>query len=189
MIAFWAMAQPIEILSKHDVCFRLEAMEMADQEVRQRWIEAINRKTADLALVQEMHFVDRQDTDILKEIVARYGWPTIGEFGRDCSHSAWLLVQHADHDVRWQEHVLKLMKPLVRRRQARGDDYAMLIDRVRAAHGQKQLYGTGFDIKDGKLVLKPQEDPAHLDERRRRVGLMPMKQYRRLAEEAFKPRK
>ncbi|KKS41498.1 MAG: hypothetical protein UV05_C0054G0006 [candidate division CPR1 bacterium GW2011_GWA2_42_17] len=46
----------------------------------------------------------------MKRIVNKYGWTTRKLVGKRASHSAWLLVQHGDDDVKFQEYCLKLIK-------------------------------------------------------------------------------
>jgi hypothetical protein len=63
---------------------------------------------------------------------------------------------------------------------------ALLTDRVLVHDGQKQRYGSQFDVKDGKLVAQPVEDLSHLDARRASLGLPPMAEYVKLMHEMFK---
>ena len=47
--------------------------------------------------------IDERNTDWLKKVIARHGWPTISMVGKRASHDAWLLAQHADHDLKFQK--------------------------------------------------------------------------------------
>jgi hypothetical protein len=113
--------------------------------------------------------VDMQNTARMHEIVNQVGWPSISKVGAAASSAAWLLVQHADHDVEFQKHCLSLMK------QEAGDvarhDIAYLEDRTRVNEGRPQLYGTQFNNVEGAFVSRDMEDPAQVDERRRQMGL------------------
>jgi hypothetical protein len=53
--------------------------------------------------------IDKKNTLKMKKIIKQYGWPTISMVGEKASKNAWLLVQHADHDVEFQKKCLKLM--------------------------------------------------------------------------------
>ena len=110
--------------------------------------------------------VDALNTKRMKEVIDSVGWPTIGMVGRDASHDAWLLVQHADKDVLFQERCLVLMKSA-----PAGEvdlhDIAYLEDRVRVNKNLPQVYGTQFR----NFVLRPIEEPEKVDERRRAMGL------------------
>ena len=54
--------------------------------------------------------IDVANTERLKAIVQKCGWPTISEFGVEGAQAAWLIAQHADHDVDFQSECLELMK-------------------------------------------------------------------------------
>jgi hypothetical protein len=53
--------------------------------------------------------VDKANTSRLKTIIDKIGWPTISKVGEEASYAAWLIAQHADHDVSFQKKCLKLM--------------------------------------------------------------------------------
>lgn len=114
--------------------------------------------------------VDARNTVRMKEVVAEIGWPTVSKVGKQPSFHAWLLVQHADRDLAFQQECLALMKqePVAEVDQR---NTAMLEDRVRTHTGRLQLYGTQFRPVEGKHVPLPIEDPEHVDERRAAMGL------------------
>lgn len=169
-----------------DVAFQIEAMVMADQEVRNRLISMMQAgKKLTIEMVHEQDKVDRANTLQLRQWVTKHGWLTPKLVGKQGSHDTWLLVQHADLDPRFQERCLKLMEPLTRTGDVKPQDYAYLFDRVACAQGKPQRYGTQFSVVNGKLILKPTEDLERLDARRKQLGMMPMAQYRKLAEQAF----
>ena len=126
--------------------------------------------------------LSRRNLDRMKVIVAQVGWPTITMVGTDGAFDAWLLVQEADNEPEFQAHCLQLM-------QACAPDevgqrlIGFLDDRIRAAAGRPQLYGTQFQQgPDGKPEPWQIEDPDHLDERRAAIGLGPFEEYRRQLE-------
>ncbi len=120
---------------------------------------------------------DRRHTARMKEILAEIGWPTTSKVGRLAAHRAWLLVQHADHDVDFQRECLRLMSEAPEGEVSRVD-MAYLEDRVRVNDGRPQLYGTQFHLVErGELVPRPIEDPERLDQRRQAVGLESFAQY------------
>ena len=114
--------------------------------------------------------VDENNTARMKQIIEQIGWPTVSKVGEEVSSRAWLLVQHADRDVEFQDYCLTLMK-----KEEVGEvslhDVAYLEDRIRIHRGQPQIYGTQFDEIDGKFVPKATEDSDRLDERRKEMGL------------------
>lgn len=120
--------------------------------------------------------VDRHNTAHLKRIVADIGWPTVSKVGKRASSGAWLIAQHVDNvDRVFQRKCLWMMRACDAR-EVRLDDVAYLEDRVRLNNGQKQLYGTQFIQVDGKHVLRPIHDRAHVDRRRKAMGLGTLRQ-------------
>ena len=64
-------------------------------------------------------------------------------------------------------------------------DYANFVDRLRLHQKKKQLYGSGFEFKDGKMVLSPTEDMKNLEKRRAKIGLPPLAEYIRVMKETY----
>jgi hypothetical protein len=114
----------------------------------------------------------------MRLVLAQYGWPGRRLVGDEGSHGAWLLLQHADRDTALQRTALQLLENAVGAGDASSRDLAYLTDRVRAAEGRPQVYGTQlrYDSR-GCASPKPSEDPAQLDARRASVGLEPLAQY------------
>lgn len=123
--------------------------------------------------------VDRVHTQRMRAIVRRYGWPTYDMVGKRAADAAWLLVQHADHDVVWQERCLAMMQNAVSAEQATPKFFAMLTDRVLVNHGKRQKYGSQWWVHRGVFGPRPIRDRRRLNARRRAVGLPPFAVYER----------
>lgn len=119
--------------------------------------------------------LDIANTKRLVEIIDTFGWPGL-RFAGAASQTAFLVLQHADNDI--QRKYLPLLRDAVKRSDARGDDLALLEDRVRVADGKPQLYGS--QLGGNPLKFEPIEDEAHVDERRRAIGLQPLAEYAQL---------
>jgi hypothetical protein len=128
-------------------------------------------------LMEQWRRIDGDNTDWIRTLVLEHGWPGSALVGEEGASNAWLLVQHADADVDFQEHCLVLLGRAVMDAQASPTHLAYLEDRVAMNRGRKQVYGTQFVEQDGELVPHPIEDEAHVDERRAAVGLEPLADY------------
>lgn len=160
----------------------LERMYEFDQELRTRYED----NGGIIEDEKEEENPDKVQADRLKEIIKEIGWPTISKVGEKASKGAYILIQHADHDVAFQREGLKLMKEA-------GTDVdphnvAYLEDRVRVNSGEPQLYGTQFFGEGADYGPRPIEDAEHLDERRAALGLAPMAEYKKELEEKYKLR-
>lgn len=146
----------------------IEEMTQADQEMRRAVIERRAPSDPD---------VDRRNTARFKAIVDQYGWPTRSLVGEQAEHMAWLLAQHADIDVVFQERCLSLI-----RHAGAGEvcprHLAYLEDRILLHRGRPQRYGTQYKTNDrGEFVPQSLEDPEGVDERRAALGLEPLAAY------------
>jgi hypothetical protein len=129
---------------------------------------------------------DETNTAWLKQVVREKSWPAISVVGSDGADAAWLLVQHADADSKFQRECLDLMAAMPEGEVSK-TRLAYLTDRVLLAEGKKQRYGTQFQSVEGKWVPRPLEDPAHVDERRSAVGLNTLAEYVLQLEAAYGP--
>jgi hypothetical protein len=111
------------------------------------------------------------------ELVSAHGWPGRSLVGDDGAQAAWLLIQHADHDVELQERCLRLLADAVEAGEAEPRQLAYLTDRVRVNRGRPQLYGTQFFGGGDGYGVRPVDDPERLDERRASAGLEPFPDY------------
>jgi hypothetical protein len=158
----------------------LNDMYTRDQDARNASINSPSASTSARVLT-----VDAGNLAKLKSIVARFGFPTLAMVGREGVQQGWTLTQHADRDPNFQKQVLAVLEARPEG-EIRLGDLAMLEDRVRVNEGRPQRYGGNFD---GNLQPTPIEDPEHVDERRARMHLMPMADYRCLMKQVYRPKK
>jgi hypothetical protein len=145
-----------------------------DQALRR---EATEAETITIELAERVGAVDSDNTAWMKDLVTRHGWPTRARVGEKGAGDAWLLVQHADHDVDFQEHCLDLIRSATEQGQADPRNLAYLTDRVALNRGRPQRYGTQFVQKEGGLEPYQLEDPAMVEKWRAEVGLDPLAEY------------
>lgn len=129
--------------------------------------------------------VDTANTAWLERVVAQRGWPGPKLVGVDGENAAFILVQHADRDTAFQARVLPIIVQAHAHGEADGQQVALLTDRLAAARGQPQVYGTQASITAGRVVLKPIADSAHVDARRASMGMMPLGDYVRMLDSMY----
>jgi hypothetical protein len=95
------------------------------------------------------------------------------------------LVQHADQDSAFQARTLPLLEAAYTRGEAEGQHVALLTDRVAVARGAGQVFGTQAEVRSGRVVLKPIDDSAAVDNRRARFGLPPLAEYVRVLDSIY----
>lgn len=144
--------------------------------------------SADSLDFQRMLAVDTANTAWLKNVVESHGWPGRSAVGTDGANAAFLLVQHADRDTAFQAMVLPLMERAYAAGDAEGQQVALLSDRIAAARGEPQVYGSQASITNGRVILKPIRDSAGVDARRARMGLPPLAEYVRMLDSMYTKR-
>lgn len=145
----------------------------AVEQALRRDLLSAQRADAQTDLASRLDETDIANTRWLAGVVHELGWPTAAKVGPEASRAAWLLVQHSDHDLAFQQRCLSLMV-------AEGADaaqVALLTDRVRVALGQPQVYGTQCRATEQGWVPFPIEDEADVDSRRAAAGLPAIAEY------------
>lgn len=135
------------------------------------------KQRTDAPVLKQLEVVDKDDTQWMKGVVAKYGWPGISLVGKDGAQATWLLVQHADRDHAFQKRCLQLMQEADKKGEVDKTELAYLTDRVLVGEHKKQIYGTQLQQKNGEMVPDPIEDAANVDKRRAAVGLGPLADY------------
>ena len=132
------------------------------------------RQTLDRLLAEE----DANNTRWLKQLLNERGWPGRSLVGDAGAHAVWLLVQHADADLPFQEASLQLLAVAAAAGEAASADLAYLDDRVRVARGKLQRYGTQCEQNDdGHWCPLPLAEPNDVDQLRAEAGLEPLATY------------
>jgi hypothetical protein len=158
----------------------LNKMAAADQAMRKKW-----SKTGKY----DGGKTDIRNTASMKKIVTEYGWPTIKMVGKKASKNAWLLVQHADLDVQFQEKCLDLIQKEfdLNKENIDPSNIAYLTDRVMVNSKKKQMYGTQFrSDANGKLKSLPIQSLRLVDQLRKKLGMNTVAEYLEWASKEMK---
>jgi hypothetical protein len=165
LLSLSALADDIEPTNP-ELRTELLAMMELDQEVRRA------------GGAERMLEVDTRHATRLREMLEERDWPRISEVGRDGAQAAWLLVQHADHDVELQKQVLDLLYRYLETDEANPRDVAYLDDRVAVNESRPQKYGTQGRCRDeGGWAPLELSDPDAVEDKRKAVGLPSLKDY------------
>jgi len=138
-------------------------------------------RVADTLYVRQLMRLDSALAAEMAGILDRFGPPTRSMVGPAGSDAAMLIIQHS-----WplQERVLASAKALPSG-QISPEKMGMLEDRVLVHQGKPQRFGTQFNTgPDGVFRFAAVSDTAGLDARRSAAGMLPMRQYVCLLEEA-----
>jgi TonB family protein len=171
-----AKAQKIDL----KLARRLAVIYRADQRYR---VEAINEakksgsgSAKDNELGKKQDVADLANMIEIEKIIKAYGYPGKSLVGKQ-SKVAFIVVQH--NDLKAQEKYLPLFIKAANEGELDRSLLPLMIDRVRLANGQPQLFGTQLsEIKHSKKVqIKPIEDEINVNIRRKAYGLGPLETY------------
>jgi hypothetical protein len=198
-----APSPPADLAQTDSAQARVELPEVRDELLRMRWVDQTVReqgaelfRSGDMEgvgnLLEALRYyflesrVDEKNTARLKELVAEHGWLHEGRVGHEGADAAFLIAQHADHDIDFQREVLAYIKDAHDRGEATGQQVALLTDRVRVAEGQPQLYGTQAQMRNGEVVFRAIQDSSDVNQRRSEMGLPSLSEYAERLREEFK---
>ncbi|WP_421787319.1 DUF6624 domain-containing protein [Hyphobacterium sp.] len=154
---------------------------VAQEQYVRNWLSAVSRPDSSVQptdqqramMVLMMSALDRRNREWLRPVVERQGWFLNSEYGPGAASAAFLIVQHADHDLDFQREMLTLLEPIAAAGEMRASSYAMLTDRVAVNSGEPQLYGSqGRCVGPGKWEARAYTGTfEEMDARREGVGL------------------
>jgi len=178
----WTSTIAQETPGNPDLSAYIDSIKNEDQKWRNRLTDKQNGGLDSLSethLISEISKADKRHYPLIIKIFLDYGYPSHSLVGEASAHNYWLLVQHQDHQIQFQEKILIAMKGLLDGGQVSLTDYAYLVDRVNINKGEKQVYGTQMILNPEKtsFICKPVFEPDSLDARRKSMGLPPIDFY------------
>ena len=180
--------QPAAVTKKDDSAVKLPDVRNAlaervqkDQELRGALIKMSNQPNSNAqvdqsTLITQLTATDKANTEWLEKQIELHGWLGKSLVGKEAAHHAWLLVQHADRNPKFQKKCLRLMNEMPEG-EVGPSDIAYLTDRVLMAEGKPQRYGTQCMMENGKAVVSDVEDRDNLNKRRAELGLPTIEEY------------
>ena len=135
-------------------------------------LPADQRGAAMDAVGREVMAHDSANQAELRSLMPASGWFARSVYGEKASKAAFLIVQHATNDPALMRAVLPRLRTLAARGEVDRWQYAYLYDRIALTFDHRpQKYGSQLACVGGVLQPGALEDPAHVDRRRRAVGL------------------
>lgn len=144
--------------------------ELIEKYGRNKAWEVFNKKGDSINLINQTK---------AKSILKKNGFIGINNYGKKASNDFWLIIQHADNDVKFQSYYLKLMKKELKKGNANKTNYAYLEDRVNVNKGKKQQFGTQVTYnKLGQAIpVNGLIDSLNIENLRKQYGLESFKDY------------
>lgn len=131
---------------------------------------------------------DAENQKIVTEILEKYGWPKVSDYGNNGpAEVVFLVIQHAG--LEYQKRYFELARTAAECGDLMKSSFALLEDRILIEEGKKQIYGSQvrIDQKTGKPSFYPIKDEVNVDKRRAEVGLQPISEYAKFFGIEYKP--
>jgi hypothetical protein len=161
----------------------LLAMEKADQEARLKCTGGPPSEQMN-CFIEVAKKIDEPNAKRLTEIFDTIGLPDTAKVGRNGFSAFMILLQHVT-GTELREKCLKPITLAFENKELPPMAYANFVDRLLVNQGKKQIYGSNFDIKEGRMVMSPTVDPKKLARRRAEIGLPALDEYIRELKEMY----
>jgi hypothetical protein len=150
----------------------LEAMYDADQDIRRILVDSIGFNSPETPkYMNKIAEIDAENQAKLQVILEKYGWIGQSKIGEKAAEGIFYIVQHAPLEMK--EKYFPQFKKLAIQGEAKRTQCAMMEDRILMMNGKKQIYGTQANNNirpDKKFVIWPIENPAAVNELRKKAG-------------------
>jgi len=175
----------VACIGQTNSALREELLKMleVDQKARQECVKG-NADEQMKCFIETLEKVDKPNTARLNEIFNQYGFPTQKAVGKEGVQAFMIMLQHTP-DESLRQKCLKPITKAFKRWEIPPQDYANYVDRLLVHQKKPQIYGSNFDMKDGKLVMSKVKDRKNLDKRRKKIGLPPIEEYAKMLKEAY----
>jgi hypothetical protein len=133
-------------------------------------------------------FIDSLNMVFLDSVIKKIErWPGIDFIGNEGDDAAWVIAQHADNFIDFQEKCYRLLEDAYDNNNTASTNIPYLYDRIMINKGLKQRYATQMRVIDNKVIFINLEDndEHYIDHLRHCYNLQPLKLYKQDLEKRF----
>ena len=159
----------------------LDTIYLEDQNYRIRINELIMKSRSEsenielITLIELMNEKDSINLVKIEKILNKYGWLGADVIGEQGNETLFLVIQHSDLET--QLKYLPMMREAVKKGNAKGTNFALLVDRIEMGKGNRQIYGSQIKIDGDEFYVYPIIEPEKVNERRAEIGLGCIEEY------------
>ncbi len=121
--------------------------------------------------------IAKENFNHFQDLLATYGWPTYSIVGKLAADAPLLIINHHEDGMVRKKYINQIKKAC---EESEGScvEFAKIQDRILVDEGKPQMYGMQFRYNSTrKLEPFPIKDPEYVDQRRKEIGLEPLKEY------------
>ncbi len=113
----------------------------------------------------------------MQKLIKEYGWPQYSKVGKLAADAPLLVINHHEDDA-VRKYYLPQIKQSCLEKEGSCLEYAKIQDRILVNDNKPQIYGMQFRYNDERnLEPFPVKNPEYVDQRRKAIGLEPLKNY------------
>jgi hypothetical protein len=141
------------------------------------------------ALWKFKFMIQERNQEELEGLIAKKGWPRIGDVGREAAMAAYLVMMHSENGL--QKKYLATIKKICEEKELPWERYAAIYDRSLFNDNKPQRYGTHtrYNEQTKTQELYPLEDESKVNKWREEIGLPPLEEYLKQFNIIFRPKK
>ncbi|MEP1385568.1 MAG: DUF6624 domain-containing protein [Paraglaciecola sp.] len=125
-------------------------------------------------------------SETLQAIVSLHGWPSESLVGTKGVTAAFIIVKHSQ-DLLFQQNMLPLIiQSYLNGQGITGQSVAIITDLVAIKQEKPQIFGTQYDVINGKVIFKPIANIGTIDSLRAELSLVPFAEFKQQLESKHK---
>ena len=121
--------------------------------------------------------IARENYDIMQQLIEEYGWPKYSMVGKIAADAPLLVINHHESDSVRKKYLARIKQSCLEK-EGSCIEFAKIQDRILVNEDKLQIYGMQFRYNEKRdLEPFPIIDPEYVDQRRKDIGLEPLKEY------------
>jgi len=119
----------------------------------------------------------KNEYDKMLQLIDQYGWPKYSKVGKLAADAPLLVINHHESDSVRIKHLAQI-KQACMEKEGSCMEFAKIQDRILVNDNKPQIYGMQFRYNSERnLEPFPIINPEYVDQRRKEIGLEPLKDY------------
>jgi hypothetical protein len=119
----------------------------------------------------------QENYNLMQKLLETYGWPKYSKVGELAADAPLLVINHHENESVRKKY-LSQIKQSCFEKEGSCMEFAKIQDRILVNENKPQIYGMQFRYDaERNLEPFPIKDPEYVDQRRKEIGLEPLKDY------------
>jgi len=121
--------------------------------------------------------IGQENYSEMHQLIEQYGWPKYATVGKLAADAPLLIINHHENDLIRKKYLSQIKKACLDK-EGSCMEFAKIQDRILVNDNKLQIYGMQFRYGiEGNMEPFPVKDPEYVDQRRKKIGLEPLRDY------------